>query len=68
MLKPQGRYQRAAVSTAATASEGLKVESDFSSSENACIVCLFFLPHYLRKKIPKGKTDIWNSRSYYVKL
>lgn len=59
--KPQGRYQRAAVSTGATA-------SDFSSSEKACTVCLFFLPHYLKKKIPKGKADIWNSPSYYVKL
>lgn len=68
MLKPQGRYQRAAVSTGATASESLKVVSDFSSSEKACVVCLFFLPHYLKKKIPKGKADIWNSPSYSVKL
>lgn len=68
MLKPQGRYQRAAVSTGATAPESLKVVSDFSSSEKACVVCLFFLPHYLKKKIPKGKADIWNSPSYSVKL
>lgn len=68
MLKPQGRYQRAAVSTGAAASESLKAESDVSSSEKACIVRLFFLPHYLKKKIPKGKADIWYSPSYYVKL
>lgn len=56
MLKPQGRHQRAAVSTGATASESLKVVSDFSSSEKACIVCLFLPPPLFKKENTKGKS------------